>query len=457
MTQAPELPAGLDDLIRQTIRDLARRSNHDVTRWLRQVDRLHGCTDPIRLTGDTHTLDNATGEVLRTYSTREEPHGQLLVRCGNRRSSRCPACAEIYRRDTFHLIRAGLLGGDKGVPAAVRTHPRVLATLTAPSFGPVHRGPDKGGTTPVCHPRRTGPACFTHHQNGDPTIGQPLDPDTYDYTGHVLWNAHAGALWHRFTVYFRQQLAAAAGMSRKDFAQRVRLSFAKVAEYQARGVVHFHAVIRLDGRAGDDLTDPPAWVTLDLLDSVIHTAAQAVRLKAPATGQPLTWGTIDVRPIRSTSLTDNDLSEVAVAGYIAKYATKAAETSGTLDRRVTHRDLARLRAQGVTDHAARLIRTAWDLGDPNIHPDLAELRLRQWAHMLGFRGHFSTKSRAYSTTLTALRRARLDYREAQELRRLPHDPSTTLVLAHWKYAGQGYTPGESALAASISKGDDHGH
>ncbi|MGI5284309.1 replication initiator [Nonomuraea polychroma] len=41
--------------------------------------------------------------------------------------------------------------------------------------------------------------------------------------------------------------------------------------------------------------------------------------------------------------------------------------------------------------------------------------------MLGFRGHFSTKSRAYSTTLTALRRARLAYREAQERRRMPYD------------------------------------
>jgi hypothetical protein len=75
--------------------------------------------------------------------------------------------------------------------------------------------------------------------------------------------------------------------------------------------------------------------------------------------------------------------------------------------------------------------------------------------MLGFRGHFSTKSRAYSTTLTALRRVRLEYREAQELQRLPYDPTSTLVLAHWKYAGQGFTPGESALAATINGGGKH--
>lgn len=33
-------------------------------------------------------------------------------------------------------------------------------------------------------------------------------------------------------------------------------------------------------------------------------------------------------------------------------------------------------------------------------------RLGKWVRMLGFRGHFSSKSRKYSITLGALRRAR---------------------------------------------------
>ena len=77
--------------------------------------------------------------------------------------------------------------------------------------------------------------------------------------------------------------------------------------------------------------------------------------------------------------------------------------------------------------------------------------------MLGFRGHFSTKSRAYSTTLGALRQTRADYRAAQERRErgLPEpddDPEgSTLVIAHWTYAGHGHTPGESWLAAGIAR------
>ncbi len=74
--------------------------------------------------------------------------------------------------------------------------------------------------------------------------------------------------------------------------------------------------------------------------------------------------------------------------------------------------------------------------------------------MLGFRGHFSSKSRRYSTTLGALRQARADYRAAQEHAALGLDdaePDTVLVLADWQYAGHGHTPGESVLAVTTAR------
>ncbi len=75
--------------------------------------------------------------------------------------------------------------------------------------------------------------------------------------------------------------------------------------------------------------------------------------------------------------------------------------------------------------------------------------------MLGFRGHFSTKSRRYSTTLGALRQTRADYRAAQQRGALglpdPDQDPTVLVLADWQYAGHGHSPGESLLAATIAR------
>src|ERR1019366_8415291 len=97
------------------------------------------------------------------------------------------------------LIRAGLAGG-KTIPATVAGHPKIFATFTAPSFGPVHHhltGPD--GRPARCHPHGQ-PRCARRHDPDDPAVGQPLDPAGYGYTGAVLWNALAPALWARTTV-----------------------------------------------------------------------------------------------------------------------------------------------------------------------------------------------------------------------------------------------------------------
>ncbi|WP_234008028.1 replication initiator [Streptomyces sp. UNC401CLCol] len=414
---------------------------------LRQLAGLGGCTHPIRLDGHRteHAVDTRTGEignVLHHLDSSTLPAGHLLVRCNNRRTTRCAACAEVYRRDTFHLITSGLRGG-KGVPERVATHPRVFATFTAPSFGPVHNRP----TGPVGSVRRC--RCGALHDQDDPALGTPLDPDTYDYEAAVLWNAHAGPLWRRFSIYLRREVAKRAGLTQRAFREHARVSFAKVAEYQKRGAVHFHAVIRIDGPEGGD-TPPPAWATAELLTDAIRAAATAARVDGPVIdgrAHTFTFGRqLDVRTIRSADFDGGrELTERAVAAYIAKYATKGAETAtGALDRPL--RFLAELAQLDISDHARRLIRTAWTLG---ARKDLEHLRLRAWAHMLGFRGHFSTKSRRYSTTLGALRDARAEWRRAQALAAAETDQDTTLVLAHWVYAGTGLTDAEAWLAETL--------
>ncbi|MEV5798797.1 replication initiator [Streptomyces collinus] len=466
--------AGLDPA---TLTDVLRLAGSDGFDLLQeQIRRTGGCTDPIRLMGSTVTRDAATGHVLHTYSTDTEPGGILRVACGNRRASRCPACAWTYAGDTYHLIRVGLVGDPaKGTPHTIRDHPRVFATLTAPSFGPVHNRP---GNRPC--------RCGTSHAEDAPELGTPLDPESYDYAGAVLWNNYVPELWRYFTIYLRREIARRAGLTQKEAHAESRVSFGKVAEYQKRGAVHFHAVIRFDGPDGPD-SPPPAWATLDLLTDAIRAAAGRVAIDiAPAEDQPartLTWGTqLDVRPIRSFG-EGSEITEQAVASYVAKYATKAAEISGAADTPVHCRkcrgsgrsavydradsslsrctgchgtglgeDLARLE---ISEHARRLMAACIDL--QVLYP---ERQLARWAHMLGFRGHFSTKSRRYSTTLSELRQVRADYRAAQQRAALglpdPDDEeATTLTLAHWVYAGHGHTPGESWLAANIRRDIQH--
>ncbi|WP_308403433.1 replication initiator protein RepSA [Streptomyces sp. Tu102] len=443
MTDTATLAAGLNEA---TLGDMLRvASSPGFDRWQDQIRRTGGCSDPIHLTGWSITKDKATGETLRSYNTDTEPGGRLRIACGNRRASRCPACAWTYAGDTYHLIRAGLVGDTRHeIPATIRKRPRVFATFTAPSFGPVHNQPTHG----ACR-------CGHAHRDDDPALGTPLDPAAYDYAGAVLFNNHAGELWHRFVNRLRREIAAQVGITQKAFKEVARLSYGKVAEFQKRGAVHFHAVIRIDGPDGPD-TAPPSWASTELLTRAIRAAAvhPYVTVEVPACaaagfphGWELRWGRqLDLRPIKAFG-DSSEITEQAVASYVAKYATKAAENTGTVDRRIGNREAAIL--LGLPDHPRRLIEACFDL-DP-YYPDR---RLTQWAHMLGFRGHFSSKSRRYSTTLSVLRQIRADYRAAQEREALGldgHEPDTVLVLASWQYAGHGHTPGESALAATIAR------
>ena len=63
--------------------------------------------------------------------------------------------------------------------------------------------------------------------------------------------------------------------------------------------------------------------------------------------------------------------------------------------------------------------------------------------MLSFRGHFSTKSRAYSTTFSALRAEQAQYQREQavddSLWPAP-EADNTFVIAHWQFARRGHSP-----------------
>jgi hypothetical protein len=277
-------------------------------------------------------------------------------------------------------------------------------------------------------------------------------------------------LWARFTTTLRRALAAALGIGARDFPNHARLSYAKVAEYQRRGLVHFHAVIRLDGPDGP--TDPPPpGLTHDALRDAITTAARAATLTAARPdGTPLVlgWGTqLDLRPVTSTAarhLEDDQgqITDAALAGYIAKYATKstgAVDSGEGADRPI--RDGGHIAYLDISPHHRRMIETAWRLGGL---PAYDGLNLRRWAHMLGFRGHFLTKSRAYSTTFGAIRAERRTWRLRGDLDELaadtddhgepagPVDLDTVTVVNDWTVVHIGHhNHAERELAVAIAE------
>jgi hypothetical protein len=101
----------------------------------------------------------------------------------------------------------------------------------------------------------------------------------------VLWNALAPELWRRTTITLQRALARRVGVGEAGLRRLVRVSCAKVAEFQKRGAVHFHAVIRLDAatecRCPKCLAPPPKPFTADLLEDALKQAVPAVRIRCP--------------------------------------------------------------------------------------------------------------------------------------------------------------------------------
>jgi hypothetical protein len=448
---------------------VARLVSKDFAAWNDALARVGNCVRPVRLRGTSERIDPVTGEVLSSFSSADQPLGAVHVRCGNRRASECPSCSRLYAADMFHLIRAGVTGG-KTVPESVAAHPLVFATLTAPSFGRVHTGGR-------CHPGDPARRCPHGHQlhcgvvhadgvegrRSAGLLGQPLCQDCYDYASHVVWQWFAPDLWRRFTIALHRALAHQLGVPAARLCEVATVQYAKVAEFQRRGAVHFHALIRLDGpRTTDGYSEPPGAVTAEHLAELVAAAARSAQLPAPAVDEDdvarrLVFGRqLDVRIVRAHRPDDDQaLTGAQVSGYLAKYSTKTASDDVAI----------------TTAHGRRLQITIADL-DLRARvfalgrgPSEFKL-LGHWVRMLGFRGHFATKSRRYSVTLGQLRRARqraqariaasrasgipLDL-ASLEADLMADEEETTLVIGRWSYLGTGWAnEGETALATAAA-------
>jgi hypothetical protein len=401
-------------LVRSTdlrIQAVARAARPDYPAWLGHVKAAAACARPVRLAGTMATVDPATGRILSERHTADLPDGVIYKPCGNRRESACPACSQRYKRDAYQVARAGLVGG-KGVPEQVAQHPAVFPTLTAPSFGAVHtrivtkhtcaRRKDCDCRPEPCHARRDTPSscphgrpvvCWARHDRDDPALGQPLCLDCYDHDHHVVWNLFSTELWHRTKQAadrYLAQLCKARGLSpvaKSTPSGKVRmvapaqLTHGKAAEMQRRAVVHFHALVRLDGVHPDDpdaVLIPPPGVDVDDIIAALQHAVRSISFTTPAhaerpEGWEIRWGDpdkgFDIQALTLAgdgSITDDMLSEQVAsqkAGYLAKYTTKSTEATGFSSTRMDADTIGQHRPDG--NHIDRLIAACWRLGrDP---------------------------------------------------------------------------------------------
>jgi hypothetical protein len=265
----------------------------------------------------------------------------------------------------------------------------------------------------VCeHERPVG--CSVRHGERDPVLGTPICPECFDY-------------------------------------------------HQRRGAIHFHAIVRLEAAPpeGDPnaVAPPPAGFTAEHLEAAVRRARESAVLECrelAVMGRADTrigWGQeMDVRAIRGSG--PGELSNEAVASYISKYSVKFSEALGLPQDPIKPED--DIDALEAPEHVKALVWAALVLGG---REELADLRLGEHAHGLGFGGHFLTKSRAYSTSMGALRRVRRQHVRKQlagdegtvDAWGRPEEEGLVEVLKSWRYTGWGYqSHGEAWLAATAA-------
>jgi hypothetical protein len=348
------------------------------------------CSHPVTLSRST--INTATGAVSAPE--------MINKACGSRLADRCPSCSEVYRRDLVVLIGEGLRKHlDRGEVVT-------FLTFTAPGaevFGQTHTRPTKRRKdgTPYTYPC----PCGRLHAEEYASLGTPLDPSTYDYDAAADWNANAS----RLLAVTMQRLSRLTypRASTAEEPQR-QLERVRVVEFQRRGLVHFHLLVRGDVRQ-------------EHFDAVVRgsgTPGQRGHIK-PSTSHGIVWGTqCDRRRIVKGGKHSVGYYLLKVVGYATKSAgsgvsgtsrhvgnmTKAGARSCTCEHALTcHDGPDALKVRTPTAYGAPGVLTVTSPGKRE-HQQCVRHRLarRGW----GFRGHVFASSRRWGVTLREIRERR---------------------------------------------------
>jgi len=241
----------------------------------------------------------------------------------------------------------------------------LFITLSAPSFGTVHRVPkpwDKA--RPQCK-------CGIAHTSSDVDLrGLPVDLNDYDYAGQVRWHGGVSRLWSSSIDAMRRRSPS--------------MEYFVVRETQSRMALHVHAVVRVP--EGSPVTA-----------ALIGAAARSATAAHPSTGEVMAWGQKGVRdreimPRRAREEgVAPDLSTAAarVIAYVSKalnYSLK--DITPGQDSADADPSPERLEFVRRLRHAARLEVRCKDC--PSSGPESCSKRAHE---SLGYGGHTVTMSR----------------------------------------------------------------
>lgn len=413
----PEQEAILFDNPRRTVTLLKADAN------------CNSCWHPIFIARE-ELIKRLGGAIPSTYQD------TYAIRCGSRLAEVCLPCSIIYGIDSNRLVLKGLIGDDDYVPTSVSENLRLFFTLTLPSCGKVHHYVERDGKLRQCHPGKKTfcplhgfqTSCNKTHTKDDPDVGTPLCPDCYAIEDQILANATATELWDRLRDHeFPRELAKILKIDREDLKDFLHIEAVKTAEMQARGAIHFHGFIRVDGprpkpkekkhskKSKKDDSAEKKYSTQGTRPKINVTDVQLVKAFEKAAKKVVIHkgfglSKSDPNPIKKDFrfgkehkiIIVNAQNQKMFALYVAKYATKGATDCLGFAR--TFHSISQI--ENLPDSAwwPRLLAwIAWKLSE---NPRYKSLKLQLHANTFGFRGHFLSKTRQWSVSFAQLKEIR---------------------------------------------------
>lgn len=223
------------------------------------------------------------GTCSRPRKVRKTDGTHSYVRCQSKKASECVACSVMQATDQKRLIGSGCNVSERdGISAETLAGYRFyFVTLTAPSFGGIHRVPkSKGSEVTAC-------SCGTVHLHGSELRGTPTKPRFYRYKDQTRWNQATSELFRRTMTYT------------EDLLPDLEWSFAR--EWQVRGALHFHGIIRVPVAYDEGKT----WQALQLMKTYSYG--------------DFAWGKeFDVKSIKGDSASGSVRYMAKVVAYTAK-------------------------------------------------------------------------------------------------------------------------------------------
>lgn len=153
------------------------------------------------------------------------PRGYRYIRCNSRSWGYCSYCANRYQIDKKMIVGSGCLQKVIGDDVSVKEYDFFALTLSAPSFGKVHK---------VSRNRGDKCDCGKFHSMGHSLVGTPVDVYRYRYRDQVEWNVAANELL-RYTMKYLQD----------NLGIGTNFQYVAAREWQQRGSIHVHILVRV--------------------------------------------------------------------------------------------------------------------------------------------------------------------------------------------------------------------